>query len=565
MTREEKIAAAEAKFRREQKIAMAQTKWDSENMTSDQINSAKAGHLDIVGPAQAFTEGVGQAGTLGYLPQLQAAAEPLTDRLFNAITGKDVEPAPLEQMTGGAGYVQARDANIERLRQQEAEHPIASTAGQVTGSLASSALIPGGAGGGLLARLGRGAATGAGLGLISNPGDEKGLVGIQPAKRIENALSGGLLGAAGQGVAEGVGALKNVITPEALKKIAGEKAFKAVGPYQRDVLTAKMAPEKIGQKLLEEKVVRTLPASYDKLAKRSNEALEKVGSQLDDYLNKIADAAEKQSLGMATGKEAALKGANDAVAKAGIDRAKVADSLRQDLLDTSGIPGVSKKNALFEDLIDEFEKGTPIIDIKSAQKMKQATGDQINWRRLPHTDTPNEELFYRKLYDKLREGVEDAADAGAAFLGPNAKKDYIDLKEKYGALKTAAKIANERSGREFANRYISLSDYQSGQTGAALGAAAAVARGGSPTRVITDAVIGSLVGSITNKGARRFGNQVAARAAMKVAEALEGSSDLQKKYLSQLAPLVDSPEKLVNALYRISKDPEYSKGYQINE
>lgn len=518
---------------------------------------------------QAALESFGNVATLGYLPQIQAGIEGLIPDP-GAAEKAEMEAQGFRIQEKPQDYVTRRDINIRRQKGQAEEFPVESIGGGLLGAVATAPLaaraIPtaGKLGTGLLARLGEAGLSGAATGAAINPGDIEGEINlIQPEARLKGAGVGGILGVAGQGIAEGASSLAKGLqaAPESLKKTAGEKAFKAVGPYQKDVLRNQQRIEDIGKTLLEKKVVKTLPASYNKLAQRANQALEETGQQFDDMLNKIADASEKYikkdaTLPMVPGSQAPIH-------VTGVRRRSVARSIRDELFDKSGLPGSSQRNEFFDKLISEFEDVGGVLSIKDAQKMKEAAGKQINWKRLPSADMPDAEKFYRSLYSKLRQGVEDAAEALSDVLGKDAKDKFIKVKQEYGALKEAAKIANERSGREFANRYLSLSDYQSGQMGGAVGALSAIARGESATKVVLDTVIGNMIGAFTNKGFRRFGNQVSAQTALKTANLLAKRPDLLQRFEKQIIQVANkNPDQIANALVRLAKDPQFIRAQE---
>lgn len=147
--------------------------------------------------AQAALESFGNAATLGYLPQLQAAAGRL---MPNPSAGVDAElEAKGFKISKPDGYVQARDENIRRHAQQKADFPLATTAGSVAGAVGGGLMLPMGAlakGATLGAKALQGAKAGAAMGGLMNPGDVQGDVTLMPVERLKNAAAGGALGAA---------------------------------------------------------------------------------------------------------------------------------------------------------------------------------------------------------------------------------------------------------------------------------------------------------------------------------------------------------------------------------
>lgn len=148
--------------------------------------------------AQTGLESYGNFMTLGYLPQLQALTEPVTNAIGNALTGANVDSGK---------YVDRRDQDIARQNLENKEHPYAHYAGMATG-LGASLLMPGIGIGGRAAAEGAsaagralllardGAQAGAIYGALSNPGDKKGEVNVlQAPDRLKNAAIGAASGA----------------------------------------------------------------------------------------------------------------------------------------------------------------------------------------------------------------------------------------------------------------------------------------------------------------------------------------------------------------------------------
>lgn len=176
--------------------------------------------------AQATLEGFGNAATAGNLARLQAAAEPYTDKLFDAVTGGNVSK------DAKYDYVKARDQNVNRQEAQARDMPGYYYGGEAAGTLAALE-APGAIAGraGLLASgakydpflkkaieiapsrlqqalsVAKTGAGGAALGLAANPGDVEGQEsGLQLGERLQNAKRGLALGLAGGAAAQGLNA-----------------------------------------------------------------------------------------------------------------------------------------------------------------------------------------------------------------------------------------------------------------------------------------------------------------------------------------------------------------------
>lgn len=473
----------------------------------------------------------GQAVTFGHVPEIVGGITKAIGRY---------QGLPEEAL---AGTTESTRAEFQRGVQQ---NPYAALGGQAAGLLASVPLMPGATAATLGGKVLQGAKVGAAMGALQNPA-EQGKDVTDISERAEQAVKGGIFGAALPVVAEGVSKVTSTIakspqfkaTVDKLRRYAGEKAFKSLGPNQKDVFlarskavgeAAKNRTSEIGNTAMEYGVIGKIPSSYSSLADRAVKQAEAVGAKLGDALDEIVAKADD----IANGSNLpAIPGQR---VRVGIDKALIAQELKDALIDTSGVPGVGKDNRVISKLVDEFTSGDNILDIKAAQKMKEAVGKRINWRRDPRADVPVSEKFYHELYSKLRDGIEDAAESVAGSLGKDARENFIKLKKAYGNLKTAAKIANEKSGREFANRYISMSDYQSGQLGGALGLAISFAKGGDIVSNVVSSAVGSAVGALSNKGARRFANQI------------------QGKSVKQISNIIQKSPGAINSLAKIVKD-----------
>lgn len=164
----------------------------------EQVKTPASKSGGLLGMGEAFIEGIGNAGTLGYLPQINAMVAKGVDKL-----------AGFED----DGYVANRDYFAKRGEKLAEENPGSYVAGNLVGAVGMP--VPGlGVGkiaktAGLLPKLGQAAKTGAIMGAAYNPGEEYGRVDpIQLKKRAMNAGTGLLAGPAltlgGAAVGKGV-------------------------------------------------------------------------------------------------------------------------------------------------------------------------------------------------------------------------------------------------------------------------------------------------------------------------------------------------------------------------
>lgn len=528
----------------------------------------------LAGPGQAGLEHFGDAASLGYLPQLQAAAEPVMTKALDLITGQDVSKDLPD-------YVSRRDENKKRLTQQEKDHPLASTAGTVGGTLASA--IPAGAGlsklpglsklalasapegAGLAARaaaLGKRTAASAGAaglqGLVSNPGDTEGEVDpLQLGDRAKQGVLGATVAAPLHLVGEGVSSVGKMIA-DRMKTKANQLAFRALGPFKRQANQNRDQIEEIGREALDSGVVRWAPGSAATIEQRAEDAASTTGKQLGD----LTDELSKLESGATS---------------SGMTRKQVADNLRKKLMteNPASIPGIAQKNAHFEGMVQDFEKD-PIIralsekndisygeamkfamkngykpkplsfsDLRQAKMAVQGTEGKdglINWNRLKNADIPIDEQFHRALASELRSGEEAGADAiEKAYYGQSSNR-IKNLKDQFGNRSKAAQIAGNKADAQRANQILGLKDAIYGSAGASLGGTIGYEMDGYEGAK-TGASLGGAIGAIGNKLARDYGAQVSAKSIDSLSK-LMAKSPMVKTILEKNPTLI--PQLLEN-------------------
>lgn len=481
--------------------------------------------VDNSGSAQTTLEQFGNTATGGYLPHLQAMSEKVMFPVMNLFTGNDIK---------ADNYVDARDKNISRQEEMAKQNPKSALLGQGAG-IGASLLLPAGSaakGATALGRIGNAAKVGAMYGAAMNPGDTEGeLSPLQLVARGKNALIGGGLGAGGAAIGEGISAGGKYISNK-MASIAEEKAFKSLGPYQRDTLkAAKKAGQvkEIGRELLDEGLLNGAP-SWKTLGERTAKAANEKGAALETLVDDIATRAD--ALDPAS-KAIALPG-QSAAKTSGIDRAAVSKALREELISKhADIPGAASRNAKIEKLISEFESGGErFIPVRDNEELKRAVGKMIKWDRLPNADIPLEEEVQRALYGKIKQGSEDAAEYLSRQLGDGTAEAFKGAKKSYGNLKTASDIASKRAAKDSANRFLSPSDYGTGALGAILGAST----GDSWESKLKNGALGFAAAGL-NKFARTRGNSIAANALNSASKSAAGiSTAIQSMNKSPLIP-----------------------------
>lgn len=490
-------------------------------------------HEKLKGAGTAALEHFGDSASMGYLPQLQAAAEAPMTKVMDMITGQNVGDDLPE-------YTQRRDENIARIKEEGEAHPLASAIGTLGGVAASA--IPGGAalsklpgiarlaaaraapGAGLAARAaalaGRtGAAAGAaGLqGLIANPGDTEGEVDpLQIEDRAKQGLIGATVGAPLHMGGEGLSTVGRAIS-DRFKNKASDLAFRALGPFKRQVNQNRDEVREIGREALDSGVIKWPPTNASGLEQRASLAAGESGKSLGDLTDRLS-ALENEAT------------------HSGMSRKQIAENLRKELLseNPSQIPGLSKRNESFDEMIGEFEGAGPqnlsFKDLRSAKQAVQGTKDQeglINWNRLRGADIPQEEQFHRALATQLRQGEESGADAiEKAYYGKESNQ-LKTLKDQFGRRQTAAQIAGNRADAQKANQILGLKDAIYGSGGATLGGLLGYQLDGTEGAK-AGAALGGSVGALGNKLARDYGSQVSAKTLDAVSKLAAKSPMIQK-------------------------------------
>lgn len=250
--------------------------------------------------ASSALVGARQGALMGYAPQIEAALEPITAKLFDAINNtKMAEELP--------EYVERRDKAAQRMQEYKKDNPTAFATGEIGGAVASS-VVPAGIASKAVGGLGKvqklstagqniakAAGSGAAIGALQNPGDVEGeLNPLQLFDRSINAAIGAATGAATQGVVEGGAAILN--SGKALIKKGAEvvkENLPKLKPNAPEIIEAarrqgvKITPSMIleGDKFtaLEASLAKS-PSLFNRVGKRVSEAKQAVENKVDDVL-----------------------------------------------------------------------------------------------------------------------------------------------------------------------------------------------------------------------------------------------------------------------------------------
>lgn len=478
--------------------------------------------------AQAGLEGAGQGLLMGYLPQIQAKAEPITDRIFNLFNGQKTMPAPWSQLTSnGPEYIQARDANIQRMQNQAQDYPKTALAGQIGGGVAGAALtpIPGlGASKGLLSAIGKGAASGAVLGAVQNPGDVQGQVDpLQASDRLSNAQSGALTGGLIGGAVKGS---QNLATAASgLQDYAERKAFKSSGAMLKDFRQAfdKGRVNELGKTMLDQGLVKA-GDTFENVAQKTEALRQQTGSQIGDIYKQIQGKIDNPQV-------------NREVQAAGFQPKANLDELKSLIKGKfEGTPGGQAVIARVEGDLDQMAATYgDKLGIKDALGIKHDWDNEVNFAKR-QVDMPKYQQAATMVRNYIRDKMNNQANTVGQLVGTDLGDQLKAANRSYQNLSEISSIAQDRIARENANRMFGLTDTIAGGAGGALAGAAAGALSGDTRHGAEGAVLGGIGTALLHKAARTYGNPILATGANALSRAAQYTATPLGQLANQIPP-----------------------------
>ena len=467
----------------------------------------------------AALEGLGEGISLGYLNNIQAATEKPVFAILNKLTGQDVE---------ADDYITARDSYNKRQEQLQKENPKSFMAGQLAGTMLSSAPV---AGAGTAATVGgralQGAAAGAGYGLLQNTQETEGeLGGLDTKERLLNAGMGALAGAGGSlaadGITAGVGLGKKVFSKsvnavgEKLKRTAEQLAENATGATR---VQAEKYSDDAGRYLLDEGIVKFGNNAED-IANNANTAIK----ASEDALEKSLKTLDAQGVSVAI----------DDV------QARINSQISQLKKDPANAPVIKKLENILNDIDSAriySDKATPAgeeILLSTAEKTKRGFNKVAkNWQ------DPEQGQAGKIAYRAYRDAVEDAAQAADPALAGQFK----EAKNTFGKLSPIADAAEKRTKQLNQNPIGGLLDVASVTTGAVSS---------------DDPLTGGLAGLTAAYGRRKLAPRLSASAAVtfdKIAKQLMSNPQIA-------AQAAKAPEAFRAMVYSFVK-PEINSGPMV--
>jgi hypothetical protein len=482
---------------------------------------------------EAGLQGLGSGATMGYLPAIQGMTEQGLFKLFNAVTGQDIQPDPVNV---------AIQSYIDREKELKKQHPKTMLGGQIAGGLVAAPVIAAAlpeVGAGATGAIGTGALTGGIMGAVQAPEVDKPEDYLDPTKRLEGAGIGSLAG----GAMGGLGVAASKAAP-AIKDFAAKHAFQATLPVLKNVPEDLDKVEQIGRVLLEEKVISPdklkfwNPLSWPSLGTKKLEVVQKeIEDKLDDTGRRLGSIIK--SVSESSGED--LR----------INRQDIMDRLiinAQDLLPPT-VSGYEQKQAKLIDEIGKVIKNYPkVMSVEYANDQKKKVGKALGdaWRHRSSADSPLQELNNKSLYFALNESIMDIAGKAQGLAGQTMADELKKNNKIYSALSAASDTINDRLRRDMANRLVSPSDYGVGTVAAA---ATMMKRNDGD---VSDAAIGTIVGmgaAAINNFARRYGDQLMANSAYFVANTLDKNPALKKPFEGYIASLpVSDPRVMATGL-----------------
>lgn len=371
-------------------------------------------------PKEAFLQGFGQAGTLGYLPHLQAATYPAMEKAFGLVTGKHVDPDT-------STYVERRDENIKRDSDLAKSNPksyaggaVAETALElpVQGPLSVSkylSKVPGV--GKALSKSGlvKGIVDAGAQGLAFNPGDKEGEISpLQWNDRAINSKDSAEFGAKfGLGVkALQAGAKGLSKVPGTLKNVSDNMALRGAGYMLRDRRRIKSMKPEIAETIYKENLLPVGGSTKD-VAERAGKMVDDAGQKLDDAYLELDTAKEAVKRGEVPGvKKKDLRGFHPRKQADEIEQ-----KIREELADDPDRERAVKKVMDWVDqTAEDYPKGVPPSD---ARRLKKVADDKFKFNKTPdRRDKTAAQKAFLVVANHIRDKIDEQAVKSKKVVSP---------------------------------------------------------------------------------------------------------------------------------------------------
>lgn len=454
------------------------------------------------GDAGAALMGGAKQGLLfGYAPQVEAGLERGTDKLM-ALFGAGPEAADEKLRDQGfkvpkRDYLTARDEAVDKYERLQKENPGTYAVGQIGGgllTLPALSAVPGLAateGAGLIKSGAQAVGSGALVGALQNPGDQKGVIDpLQLEERKEGAKQGAKFGAIAFAAGEGIKKAAQKITEVApsLKEFSDMLALKSSGAMLKDYrkLNDRGRVEEIADTLFKEGLIQP-GSTVDDIAKGSRALKQSVGSEIGKVYDVIGDTAS-----------------------VALNPNELSKDLKQAVLAKAPKVG-GKAYTEFSDGIIQDIVGNPenLTDVRRLNDIIGELDQRINYQKAIK-DLPEKQEALFAIRQTLRKGVNDIVDSfGKISDAPELGKAMKALNKRYSNLSEIHSIATDQSLRQNANRFLSLTDTIAGVGGG--GIASTLTSSDDPDKRFKT-LLGGAAFALGNKAMRKFGPQVGAKA-----------------------------------------------------
>lgn len=423
---------------------------------------------------EAGLEAFGKEASFGYLPELQAAAEPYITKGLNFLTGNDVQVEP--------DFNKRKGEFVKRGKELSEAEPVASTVGMLGGALSTP--IPGlGVGGGLLKTAAKGAASGAITGAAYNPYSESEETGLGLGERGSQALKGGLLGGAASSIAPALSK-----AGKAVGEASDLLAIKTIGPFKKEMknLINRNKYEDVA-KFVKDKYAKT-GASPETIFEKSTADLDvvgkKIGSAYQGVQKKISDPKFVESLTPDQAKklrEIDEEGINIAFNLLGDIEAKFASK-----------PGGAGAVSFIEKTVAE-----PLSrignNLQELMRFRSQVDDLVKWSSRSQEMPVNQEALVTAR-NAIQKSIDDRIKYLDEVAGGSEMETLKKLNKEYGLTATVKEIAGNRAMALKSNMSLGLPELIVG-TG----------YGGMSGGFTPEGIAKGLLGAAAVRGARTLG------------------------------------------------------------
>jgi hypothetical protein len=447
--------------------------------------------------AEAALQGLGQASTLGYLPNIQAAAQKVTDPLFSAITGSEVEPE---------SYIEARDDATKRDAGLLKQHPGAYMAGQAAGTLLTPTpglgLATKGASilkGGLATKAALQGAIGSAL---YNPGEVEGEIsGLQLGDRAKQGFAGAVMGGGISKAGQALGSL----APK-LKQASNFLTTSAMGAQKGDFkrLLRKEELDEVAEFARKTGIVK-LGNNVDDVVARSKEILQDAGPKIKQIYTQTQAIVNNPKF---------LKNLKPADAKALLDSElmpkKIAKELGDELVkEWTGKAGGKQVLGRVLGELDQLKQLGKVTDVDELLKFRRSVDDLINYDKAMR-DMPGAQEALVNVRRFIQNKIDNRINTLDKIVGGDSLKQLKVLNNTYKNASTIQKISEAAKAGDNAKMLFGITERQAALGGAGLGAMSAMADGQvDENDLMTPIAYGLLTGAGSKLG-RRYGPGVGA-------------------------------------------------------